>query len=244
MSYENIRKARVAEIVEQSAISCDRIREAIESKNTWWLAEWTTNLRARQVLNGVITIDKFIELAHKKAEKVIAKRIASLDEKLERIASSDTVESITISVDWVRNSTWGNNPHAEVEVCTANRCATYTGTASGCGCGYDKESVSIAQALNQSSAVLKLLYDNKERALQKDEKATSRGVLGYGSGYHALPYFDGGAGIDCFASIFEGLSYDKGCPVAYKWEHIACGKRYDVYTVRREAENLTKTMGV
>jgi len=231
MSYEKLRELRTKEIIEQETFDESRIRKAIEDKRELYLKDRTTALRARQVLNGVITVEKFIELAKIKADKNIAKRLAELDEKLNRIANASGVESITIAVDWVRNSTWGNNPHAEVEVCTANRCATYYGTASGCG--YDKESASVAQALNQSSAVLKLLYDNKERALQRDEKATSRDVLGYGSGYSVLPYFEGGVGINCFARILEGLSYDKDCPVAYKWEHTACGKRYDVYSVRK-----------
>lgn len=231
--YEKLREARIAEIKEQQTLSDDRIKEAVEKKNTWWLAEWTTDLRAQQILDGVITVEKFIELAHKKAEKVIAKCIASLDEKLERIASAPDVESITIAVDWVRSRTWGANPHAEVTVYTCNGYYnnTYYGTASGYG--YDKESASVASALNQSDAVLKLLYDCKERALEKGNTSDNREVLGYGSGYGVLPYFEGGVGINCFARIFEGLSYDKESPVAYKWEHTAWGKKYDVYSVRK-----------
>lgn len=228
--YEKLRELKRQEIIEQVIVSDDRIRDTISKKMGWWLRDWTTELRAKQVLNGEITVEKFLELAHKKAEKTIAKRMEQAKELLDTVGSADDVQDIKISVDWTRSRTWGANPHASVEIKTqgvdGNHWYSYKGTASGCG--YDKESTAIAEALNQSMAVLKLLYDAKEKALVGgEENATNnRATLGYGSGYGALPRFEGGVGTNCFASILERLGFT--------WEHIAWGKSYDVYRATRK----------
>ena len=125
------------------------------------------------------------------------------------------MDYINISVEWHKSRTWGNCPRVEVRT----NDGYYTGSASGCG--YDKESAAVAQALNQSASVLKALYDMKEQNIEKH----SHDVLGYGSGYGIRPYFEGGVGISCFRSIFERLGY--------KWECTGSGKTFDVYKVSR-----------
>lgn len=60
----------------------------------------------------------------------------------------------------------------------------------------------------------------------KNKKAdqTSREVLGYGSGYGILPYFEGGVGIESHRRIFEGLKA--------KFETIDAGKNCEIHIIK------------
>lgn len=127
----------------------------------------------------------------------------------------------------MRSRTWGNNPHAEART----NAGTFSGTASGCG--YDKESTAIAEALNQCDSVLKVLYTLKENGLRaglSDKSKTaacgrSNGdICGYGAGYGAIPYFEGGVGSSCFWSILKKCGFSTSC------HH---GKHSDFYSVEK-----------
>ena len=87
------------------------------------------------------------------------------------------------------------------------------------------------------AAALKMLYTAAENALAAGQtftryyngNVTWRGILGYGSGYSILPYFEGGVGVSCFETIFSRCGY--------RFRLVASGKRFDAYTVsRKEAE--------
>lgn len=182
--------------------------------------------------SGTITREKAVKLATARALRAEEKILVSRLEKLERIASAPDLEFITINVEWKRSRTWGYNPTADV---VTNEYARYTGTASGCG--YDKRSAAVACALNASPAVLKALYIAANAALGSGQAFTRlnvntvtwRDVLGYGSGYSVLPYFEGGVGISCFEKIFSSCGYN--------FHEVASGKYFDSYTVsRKEAE--------
>jgi hypothetical protein len=133
---------------------------------------------------------------------------------LDLIRTAPEVVSISIGVEWKKNATWGNNPTASACVETSDgRFARYEGRASGCN--YDKESAAIAEALNQSPAVKRLLI-----------VAASRGGFPYGgmvSKWGAR--LDGGVGVSCFRNIFEFCGY--------KWNNAGSGKAFDAYTVTR-----------
>lgn len=182
---------------------------------------------------GRLSRDAAVEIATRRAFKAIEKTYAAKFDKLDRISAAPDLEFITANMEWRPSRTWGHNPH--VEACT-NECQRFTGTASGCG--YDKASAALAEALNASPAVLKMLYTAAENALaagqtftryNNDGAVTWRDVLGYGSGYSILPYFEGGVGVSCFETIFSRCGY--------RFRLVASGKRFDAYTVtRREAE--------
>jgi hypothetical protein len=174
------------------------------------LREYSTETRWKQYTRGEITREKAVELATKRALKAIEKETAEKLAKLDRVAQAADLAFISISVDWVRSRTWGYNPRVEVRTNTGY----YTGTASGCG--YDKESAAIADAFNQCDSVLKILYTLKEKGLRAgltDESKTAccgrdnRNICGYGSGYGAIPYFEGGVGVSCFWGILERCGY-------------------------------------
>lgn len=174
------------------------------------LRQHSTARRWEQYQAGEISREKAVELATKRALKAIEKDTAAELAKLDRVAQAADLTSVSISVDWVRSYMWGYNPHVEAYTNTGK----HTGKAGGCG--YDKESAAIAEALNQCDSVLKMLYTLKEnglRAGQSDESTTActgrdnRNICGYGSGYGITPYFEGGVGSSCFWSIFEKCGY-------------------------------------
>lgn len=84
-----------------------------------------------------------------------------------------------------------------------------------------KKSAAIASALNQSNAVLKLLYTAKN----KKADASNRDLIGYGAGYGILPAFDGGVGFDCHRRIFEKFGF--------KTDRVATGPTFDAYTIKK-----------
>lgn len=192
------------------------------------LREYSTALRWEQYKAGEISREKAVKLATKRALKAVEKDTAAKLARLDRVAAAPDLSFISISVDWVRSRTWGNNPHAEARTNTG----VFTGTASGCG--YDKESAAIANALNQCDSVLKALYTLKEEGLRaglSDKSKTAAcgrsngNICGYGAGYGAIPYFEGGVGASCFWSILKKCGFSTSC------HH---GKHSDFYSVSKE----------
>ena len=188
----------------------------------------STETRWNQYKAGTISREKAVELAIKRATKQIEKKTAAKLAQLDRVANAPDLTFISVSVDWVRSSTWGYNPHVEIRTNTG----TYCGTASGCG--YDKESAAIAEAFNKCDSILKALYQLKENGLRVGKTDASktactgvdnRNICGYGSGYSVLPYFEGGVGASCFWSIL------KDCGYKTSGHH---GKHSDFYSVEKE----------
>lgn len=194
------------------------------------LKEYSTSRRWEQYKDGEISREKAVELATKRSDKAIKKDTAAKLARLDRVAAAPDLTFLSISVEWVRNSYWGNNPHAEARTNTG----VYDGKASGCG--YDKESAAIAEALNQCDSVLKALYTLKENGLRaglsdRDSGAccgrSNGSICGYGAGYGAIPYFEGGVGVSCFWSIFKKCGFSISC------HH---GRHSDFYSVEPKKE--------
>ena len=187
----------------------------------------STETRWKQYQAGTISREKAVELATKRATNEIEKKTAAKLAKLDRVANAPDLTFVSVSVDWVRSRTWGYNPHVEARTNTG----TYYGTASGCG--YDKESAAIADAFNKCDSVLKALYTLKEEGLRaglSDKSKTaacgrSNGdICGYGAGYGAIPYFEGGVGSSCFWSILKKCGFSVTC------HH---GKHSDFYSIEK-----------
>lgn len=183
------------------------------------IKHYCTARRWDQYQAGEISREKIVELTIKRAEKQRDKETAKKLEKLERAAAAPDLESVSISVEWKRSSTWGYNPTAEIVVYAGGQQKRYAGTASGCG--YDKRTAAIGAALNQSASIKKMLYTAKEKALasmsaEAAEAAkkgyvfgceSNRDFIHYGAGYGVLPYFEGGVGISSFYGVFESCGY-------------------------------------
>ena len=113
---------------------------------------------------------------------------------LKNLYNLEEWDNFSTCVEWSKNPYWGMNPHAEI---WGN--GYFTGSASGCG--YDKLSSAIADALNKNYSALKLVYNLYEKELRKNPNATPH-TVNYGMGY-LYPYYEGGVGYSCFSQIFK-----------------------------------------
>lgn len=151
-------------------------------------------------------------------------------EKIDRISQAAKLEKIIITVEWKKNRTWGNCPQAEIECSTEGPRRDVFIANRAMGCGYDKESQTVAEGLNMADSVLRELYEFKNKP--KNLKGKNRDVIGYGSGYGILPQFEGGVGVSCFPKIFEKIGFEMS---------TMSGKTWDVYTVVRSKKSRKKS---
>lgn len=231
--FENLKNAVVTDAGKQlAALSCYVGNGyyptwAVENRKDpdRGLKQYSTENKWTAYQAGKITREKAVEYALKRARREVEKRT---DVKLHAIAAAENardIEYISVSVEWHRSRTWGNNPHAVV----ITDAGTTSGSASGCG--YDKESAAIAEAFNTSPAIMKVLFTLAENALTDGNASKDIGngnfswadQIGYGSGYSIIPYFEGGVGSSCFWAILEKAGFEK---MTY-----AGGKHYDHYTM-------------
>lgn len=194
------------------------------------IRRYCTPTRWKQYQAGKISRAQIVDCTIKRINRHNEKALTEKLNKMQWAASSPDAHKIIITVNWVKSKTWGMNPHAEIKVFedAPGGYYEYHGTASGCG--YDKQSAAIAEALNQSRSILKALYiaENNRLQLTEEGDTSRRAVIGYASGYNALPAFEGGCGVSCFRKIFENIGF--------KWEDTASGKTFDVYTITRRRE--------
>ena len=139
-------------------------------------------------------------------QRFLNKDIATV-EHMEALLNSDLkINKILIAIEWKKSRTWGNNPYAEVKVVyNNNQIETFTGSASGCG--YDKRSGATAQALNKCELLKALLYKAENKRLKNHSEVTRRDFIGYGSGYGAIPRFEGGVGFRSHETILNNLNF-------------------------------------
>lgn len=154
----------------------------------------------------------------------VNKRLAEQIERVNTISQAKDVEKITISVDWKKSRTWGNNPQAEIIVDYSDNTREVFNSSRVGGCGYDKESTAIAEALNQCNGLLKAFYTQKNRPC--NIKRTNGDIFDYGIGGGVLPYFSGGVGVSCY--------YDNFKSIGFKFETVTHGKTFDVYQVTKK----------
>lgn len=191
-----------------------------------------TNLTIKQYKGGDISEEVAYKRAFKCASNLLNKSKNNDFEKIELAEKAKDLEYINICVEWKKSATWGANANAEIET----NAGKYSGRASGCG--YDKESAAIAEALNQSPEVLKCLYTLTDKMLAEvgsnayyytgcGSCVDWRNSIGYGSGYDIIPYFEGGVGFNCFIHILEKMGYAKILEKS--------GERFDFYAFKKEA---------
>lgn len=183
------------------------------------LERYSTERKWKAYQAGTLSREKAVEIACKRAARQVDKAAAV---KLDTIAAAEKavdLSFIAVSVEWKKSRMWCYNP--AVEVRTNAGCTT--GSASGCG--YDKESAAVADAFNKNPAIMKILFTLAENALQENSAAEWGKDIGYGSGYGAMPYFEGGVGSSCFWSILEKAGFHKTADNG--------GKHYNYYELNR-----------
>lgn len=222
--YTRIENLRKKELLANTESSVKWASKYCDKRDLSALEYYATKTKIEAFEAGKLSKEKLLESIRKREEKKAQKDFDAFIMKLENIENAPDVDKIKIAVDWKKSSVWGLNPHAEI--------STVDGIfrAFASGCNYDKLSSAIASALNQSSAVLKLLYEAKEKALAENgnDKQKAFASLGYGSGASCFvrPYFEYGVGVSCYEAIFERLGYT--------WEHVADGKYFDAFYVTKK----------
>ena len=219
--FKNLLQAKKNELNVQAA---ENIAELNTYKNTteildkWYFKNCMTKAAQRKQWDTATLIDYVTKRINQENENKVKKA----EHRLETISKANRkVNSISISVEWTKSRTWGMCPKADIRVCfDDNTCDIYNSSRIT-GCGYDKESTAIAEALNQCNELLHALYSLKDANINKQ----NRDLFGYGSGYGINPYFEGGVGVSCYPAIFKSIGL--------KWEGISHGKTYDVYAVKK-----------
>jgi hypothetical protein len=162
----------------------------------------------------------------KRKEKQVFKSIERQVNRVLTIGKAGEFIEARISIEWKKSKTWGMNPSAECvyiyKDAEGNTRTNRVFSGSVSGCGYDKQSTSVANCLNQIDEIVKILYTIKNDNLDQD----NRDIFGYGSGYGITPSIEGGVGVSCYPRIFEKLGYE--------FKTIASGKTFDVYTITKK----------
>lgn len=156
--------------------------------------------------------DDLIAKMMRKRAREEAKSTKIRIDKLNKAEGAADVQQFTVTVEWVKNRTWGYNPYATVY--------SYSEVTKdhASGCGYDKESAAIAGAFNSNSEVMRILYKHLENG----------GVFPYGvTLWGGLVSFDGGCGVSTFYNIFDALGYE--------FKQVVSGQHCAAYRVTKKA---------
>ena len=213
---ENLIKAITTENQKEFNTTIERVIEIIKNKdfNNWYLGEYLTDLRIKQLKNNELSEEKAIDIIIKKATKKYAENLQKKIDKINDISEAENFKNATLTVEWTKSKMWGNNP--QCELIGNNR--RYVSSRIG-GCGYDKESTATSEALNQFKSILNLMYMLKNDNIDKNNHE----LFGYGSGYGILPYFEGGVGISTMYDICKSIGLE--------FKTVSSGKTFDVYEI-------------
>ena len=206
------------------------IKNGNSSNKDAGIMRYSTATRWNQYTAGKITRKEAIDYAVKRSINELNKDLNEELQHLEAIANAGRLESVNISVEWHKSRVWGYNPAARVAVVWIDndgnhRSGVYYGSASGCG--YDKRSAAVGEALNKCDAVLNALcrYANPK---YNTTTATGNKAICYGLGYAAIPYFEAGVGVSCFREAFNLCGYE--------WIENTAGELSDFYYISKKGK--------
>ncbi len=210
-----------------------RVTEKIKKDEAEILAEIKTAPRA-DLLGKYSRFQRFVTPSMTKLEesalreKMTVRAVAFYDKRIQaelyqlsQVMYSGEFKGLKISVEWAKSRTYGSSPSGEAFH------PGYSPVSYGpvSGCGYDKLSTCVAGMVNQCLPFMRRLYLAWEANLSNTLTPVLglRDFFGYGSGYGALPQFEGGVGVSC---------YDRICKAAgLTFETVAGGKSFDVFTI-------------
>lgn len=159
-----------------------------------WVMRWTLDKTTAYKGTREEQLNKVLNRLEELKERLIQVQ----NDLLNRIAEAPQFNKpLVVSIQWLKNSTWGSNPRA-----TTNK--EYEGRGIS-GCGYCKRSTALAEGLNADLSLIQELVIKEEARLNKNPIPTRRDFIGYGSGNNIIPSFEGGVGVDCHKRIIEGL---------------------------------------
>jgi hypothetical protein len=202
-------------------------------KNNNWKVELINNLTNTDIKNLDWRLKELLTAGQKKKQyilnelkEVLKIRLKKESDKrnetdLQKLQFNDlqSINELTITVEWKKSSMWGMNPAAESYI----NGVGFVSSGSISGCGYDKGCTAVARVLNQVPQFQKLMFELKDKT--KNVNLKNHDIFGYGSGYGVLPSFEGGVGVSCYDRIFN--------KIGYKFETVSSGKTFDVYKITK-----------
>lgn len=147
-----------------------------------------------------------------------ARRSARRRAEIEEAKNQKPVESIVISIEWIRSRTWGHNPAATADVTFKDGTFLRTKPYRCSGCGYDKESTVVAQVFN---AFLKYKLYLPEIEIKVDKAPYGARFRSYGNPEEEYRGYEGAIGMSCYPSISKFIGGEL--------HHVASGKMFDVW---------------
>ena len=202
----NAIKRTASEVIAKNATHLTETITTIGAlRGSWYARELTTpkqfeRLAAMQDGEPVPADDlaKMLAKHRRRIERTAAQKSAEVT----RLTSENTEapDIVRVYVTWTRSSVYGWNPHAEVTAYNGTHSDSTHGTASGCG--YDKTSAAVAQALNACDMIRAALIRWTESGGKTYGVYTSETVS-----FPTVPHFEGGCGIECIEAAFRGMGY-------------------------------------
>ena len=116
------------------------------------------------------------------------KRQAMLN-RLDAVSQAEPLQYVEARVEWKKSRTWGYNPSAE-----AWTTGSYYNTGKASGCGYDKESAAIGEALADSLSLQRFIIENLSKL--KDEYGIE---TRFGIAHLSI----GGKGVSTLLNLFK-----------------------------------------
>jgi len=171
-------------------------------------------LMDRQVKLNTRLKDPVESLIKKIIKQAEAEKESKKNKILEIENTPDFSGEFIVTVEWKRSRMWGSNPKSYTNY-------GFKSSSIG-GCGYDKLSTAVAQALNSNKSLLKLLYEKKNDNLHEK----NGDLLGYGSGYGLLPNFEDGVGTGSHERILKNMGLEM--------RSITSTNNTDVFLIRKK----------
>lgn len=183
----------------------NEINNLLELNLSWQLKELLPNGKKVKDFKDIEILKQYLL---NRIEKLQEKELQNKVNYFEEIQNAPNFKSLKLSIEWKRSQTWGFNPIAKLEVWNELGFEkVYTAKVSGCG--YCKESAVMADVLNQSLSLKKLLLN------ASNENKTAYGMRGE-------RFSGGGVAVSSLQNVFLvcGLELKK----------VASGRSFDAYS--------------
>ena len=198
-----IRTAEAAHIAKCAEYIRNSVHTIGDYRSNWCAQRYTTPAQTRRLLamqdaepmpaaDLAKILDKQAAGIHKNAENAV--------QEVETLTEYQKPVMLRIFVRWVRNRTWGYNPHVCLTVWNRTNADEIIETKAS-GCNYDKEAAAVSAALNQCKMILSEIVRATERGEKFSGVHTAEKL-----GIPCAPDFDLG-GMSTLRSIMEQLGY-------------------------------------
>lgn len=211
-TYPKIREEIKKDITKRFEGMAEKARSGEEGLKwvTRWILDKTTEYKG--------TFDERLTKVLKRLSELQERLIQVQNDRLNTIAQAPQFDKpLIVSIQWLKNSTWGSNPRA-----SNNKGFEGRGIS---GCGYCKRSTALAEGLNSDLSLIQELVIKEEARLNQHPTPSRRDFIGYGAGSQPIPQFEGGVGVTSLQGIIEGLGLT--------FETSIYTEKLEVYTINK-----------